>query len=148
MKKSITALLAILGLASSGLAAELILKEGECWSYSTRPGEEASYLVIRKIETLPKLGEVIHVSIFDLKIANPTAPKGFTDQAGHLPIAGANVRASLKSKVQKKVPEADWKEGYQLWREAYQAGKGGVFTKPVGECVGFIAEAIGSAKKG
>jgi hypothetical protein len=147
MKNPITTLLLSLGLASSGVAAEVALQEGECWSYSTRPGEESSFLVIRKIETLPKLGEVVHVSVFDLKIKSPSAPNGFTDQAGHLPIAGANVRASLKTKVQKKIPNVDWKEGYRMWREAYDAGKGGVFTKPVSECVGFLEEAINRGKK-
>ena len=124
------------------------MKEGECWSYTARPGEDASYLVIRKIETLPKIGEVIHVSVFDLKIKSPSAQKGFTDRAAHLPIAGANVRASLKARIQKKVPDVDWKDGYRMWREAYDAGKGGVFTKPVRECVGFLEEALGRAEKG
>jgi hypothetical protein len=144
MKNPLVRLLAILGLASPAVAAEGPPKEGECWSYVTRPGEEASFLVIRKIETIPKLGEVVHVSVFGLKITNPAAPKGYIDQAGHLPIAGASLRGSLKRKVQKKIPEVDWKEGYQMWLEA----KGGVFTKPVSECVGFMEEAINRAKKG
>lgn len=148
MKSSLIKLLAVLGFASSAVAADVALKEGECWSYSSRPGEESSFLVIRKIETLPKLGEVIHVSVFDLKIKSPSAPKGFTDQAGHLPIAGANVRASLKAKIQKKIPDVDWTEGYRMWREAYDAGRGGVFTKPVSECVGFMEEALNRGKKG
>ena len=125
-----------------------MLKAGECWAYSTRPGEESSVLVIRKIETLPKLGEVIHISVFDLKIKSPSAPKGFTDQAGHLPIAGANVRSSLKAKAQKRIPDIDWMEGYRMWREAYDAGKGGVFTKSVSECIGFMEEALNRGKKG
>lgn len=146
MKTSLIKLLAVLGFVSSAVAADL--KEGESWSYATRPGEEDSFLVIRKIETLPKLGEVIHISVFDLKIKSPSAPKGFTDQAGHLPIAGANLRASLKERIQKKIPDVDWREGYRLWREAYDAGRGGVFTKPVSECVGFMEEALNRGKKG
>ncbi len=148
MKNPLIALFTLFGFASSGVAADLTLKAGECWSYSTRPGEESSFLVIRKIETLPKLGEVIHISVFNLKIKSPSAPRGFTDQAGHLPIAGANVRASLKAKVQKNIPDVDWREGYRMWREAYDAGKGGVFTKPVSECVGFMEKAITHGKKG
>ena len=34
-------------------------------------------------------------------------------------------------------PVPDYSEGYRLWREAYDAGKGGVFTIPVAE--GFEA---------
>ena len=144
MKKPIITLLALLGFASSAMAADIAIKEGECWSYAARPGEEESFLVIRKIETLPKLGEVVHISVFGLKIKSPSAPKGYTDQTGHLPISGANLRASLTKKIQRNIPDVDWKEGYRLWSDA----KGGVFSKPVSECVGFIEEAINRGKTG
>jgi hypothetical protein len=148
MKTTLLKVLAAVGFASSAVAADVAPKEGECWSYTTRPGEEASFVVIRKIETLPKIGEVIHVSLFGLKIKNPAAPKGFTDQAGHLPIAGASVRTSLKERIQKKIPDVGWMEGYRIWREAYETGKGGVFSKPVSECVGFLEEGLNRGKKG
>jgi len=143
MKHLLTTILAVLGLASSAVAADVALKEGDCWSYATRPGEEASYLVIRKIEMLPAIGEVVHISVFELKIKSPAAPKGYTDQAGHLPISGVSLRGSLKAKVQKEIPSVDWQKGYKMWLEA----KGGVFTKPVSECIGFIEEAINHGQK-
>jgi hypothetical protein len=148
MKNPFITLLSILGFASSAVAGDIALKQGQCWSYAARPGEEASFLVIRKIETLPKIGEVIHISIFGVKIKSPTAPTGFTDQVGHIPIAAANLRSSLKEKVQKTIPDVDWEEGYRMWREAYDSGKGGVFTKPVSECVGFLEEALNHGNKG
>jgi hypothetical protein len=144
MKNPLVILLSVFGLASSALAGEIALKEGDCWTYSARPGEEASFLVIRKIEIIPKIGEVVHISIFNLKIKNPSAPNGFTDQAGHVPIAGANLRSSLKEKVKRTIPDVDWREGYRMWQEA----KGGVFTKSVSECVGFMEEAINRGRKG
>jgi hypothetical protein len=144
MKTTLIKLLALIGFASSAVAAEVALKEGQCWTYAARPGEEDSFLVIRKIETLPKLGEVIHISVFGLKIKSPSALKGYTDQAGHLPISGASLRGSLKEKIQKKIPDVNWQEGYQMWLEA----KGGVFTKPVSDCVSFMEEAINRGKKG
>jgi hypothetical protein len=148
MRNPLIALLAFFGFASSAIAGEIALKQGECWSYAARPGEETSFLVIRKIETLPKLGEVIHISIFGVRIKSPSAPKGFTDQVGHLPIAAASLRSSLKERIQRTIPDADWEEGYQMWREAYDSGKGGVFTKSVSECVGFMEEALNHGKKG
>jgi hypothetical protein len=72
----------LLGLASSAVAADVVVKEGDCWAYATRPGEESSFLVIRKIETLPKIGEVIHISIYGLKIPNSSAPHGYSDRRG------------------------------------------------------------------
>src|SRR5947209_5509851 len=118
MKTSLIKLLAVLGFASPAAAADVALKEGQCWSYTARPGEEASFLVIRKIETIPKLGEVVHISVFGLKIKNASAPNGYTDQAGHLPISGESLRGSLKEKIHKQIPNVDWKEGYQMWLEA------------------------------
>jgi len=50
----LTRFLCILGLTSAAQAGEIALHEGDCWSYRTRPSEEASFLVIRKIERLPK----------------------------------------------------------------------------------------------
>ena len=144
-------LLAVLGLATSIHAAEVEAKadpkEGECWSYTARPGEEESFLVIRKIETLPKLGEVIHISLFGLKVKNPAAKDGFSAEAGHVPIAGANLRASLKRKIDKKIPDFDWEEGYRQWRQAYENGQGGIFTKSVAECVGFIETVVQQTRK-
>ena len=44
-------------------------------AYVTRSGEEQSFLVIRKIETLPKVGQVTHVSVFGLKVKAAHAPE-------------------------------------------------------------------------
>jgi hypothetical protein len=148
MRTLLVKLLAFLGFTSSAVAADLSPRVGDCWSYASRSGEEASFLVIRKIETLPKVGEVFHVSVFGLKIKSPSAPTGFTDHAGHLPISGLSLRASLKERIQRTIPEVDWTEGYNLWRQAYDAGKGGVFTESVSECVRFMEEAINRGKPG
>jgi hypothetical protein len=147
MKTKLLKLLAVLGLASSAVGAESVLKEGECWSYAARTGEEDSFVVIRKIEMLPRLGEVIHISVFGLKIKSPSAPEGVMDQAGHLPIAGPSLRSSLKEKVQKKVPSIDWEGGYRLWRESYEAGQAGIFTKSVRDCVDIVEEATARSNK-
>ena len=144
MKPSLTKLLAFLGFASVAMAADVAVTEGECWLYATRPGEEDSFLVIRKIETLPKFGEVIHISVFGVKIKNPAAPKGYVDQLADLPISGASLRGSLKEKVQRKIPDVNWRIGYQRWL----AARGGVSTKPVSDCVSFVEEAINRGKKG
>ncbi len=135
-------LLTMVGLASTTVASELQLQPGQCWSYSARTGEESSYLVIRKIESLEKLGEVAHISVYGLKIKNPASPSGFADQAGHIPITLEALRSSLNKRIDRSIPSTDWMEGYSLWREAYDTGKGGVFTKSVSDCVGFMEEAI------
>jgi hypothetical protein len=139
MKNAVSRLLAILGLGSPASTAGVALNAGECWSYLTRPGEEASFLVIRKIETLPKIGEVLHVSVFGLKIRSPSAPTGFTDRVGHLPISAASVRSSVKERLEREIPSVDWNEGYELWR---RAETGGVFTVSVRDCVELVEQAL------
>jgi hypothetical protein len=122
-----------------------VLKEGDCWSYASRPGEEASFLVIRKIEQLPKIGEVVHVSIFGVKIKSSAAPGGYTDRVGHMPILSESLRKSLREKIEKSAPNNDWAAGYRTWREAFDSGKAGAFSKPVRECISFIEEALSAS---
>ena len=142
MKTWIVRLLVLLGVSSPAVGADVDIQEGQCWSYNTRAGEETSFVVIRKVEVDARLGEIIHISVFGLKFPNPNAPGGFTTEAGHLPVAGRSVRSSLKERIDRVAPTGpDWREGYKMWREAFDAGKAGVFTISIGECVGVIEEA-------
>jgi hypothetical protein len=45
---------------------------GERWNYRTRRGEEDSLLTVLKVESSPKLGVIVHVSLDGLRIENPT----------------------------------------------------------------------------
>jgi hypothetical protein len=149
MKNPFNTLLSLIGFGSSAVAGDIALKEGECWLYSTRPGEEASFLVIRRIETLPKHGEVVFISVFGTKMESPPVPADVTLITQiDIPIAAANLRSSLKKRVRKKVPTKDWQEAYRFWREAYDSGKGGIFTESVSECVGRNEEAMNHEGKG
>ena len=150
MKNPFNTLLSLIGFGSSAIERDIGLKEGECWLYSTRPGEEASFLVIRKIETLPKAGEIVVISVFGMKIKTPSTPTGFTDQVRsvQIPIAGASLRSSMKERVRKKVTNEDWREGYRRWREAYDSGECRIFTESVSECVGLFEEGLNHEGKG
>ncbi len=139
----LTKILAVLRVASGALASESILKEGQCWTYDTRSGEEASFLVIRKIETVPKLGEIVHISVFELKIKNPHALQGYSKEIGHVPISVASLRASIKSQTRADIPPLDWQEGYGIWLE----DRGGAFTIPVKECIDAMEEAVNQTCK-
>jgi hypothetical protein len=146
MKNPFNTLLSLIGFGSSADAKDIAPKEGECWLYSTRPGEEASFLVIRKIETLPKLGEVVFISVFGTKMEGSPVPAGVTVLTEiHIPIAGANLRSSLKKRVRKRIPIEVWQEAYRFWREAYDSGKGGIYTMSVSECVSACVSASGEA---
>ena len=61
------------------------LAAGQVWSYATRPGEEASRIVICRVETDPKLGEMVHIHVRGLRFKNKHVPGGFSDTIGHMP---------------------------------------------------------------
>jgi hypothetical protein len=131
-------LLCVLGLTSAAQAGDVALHEGDCWSYRTRPGEEASFLVIRKIERLPKAEEVVHVSIFGLRVKNPHTAGGFSSEIPHMPISAESLRRSLTEKLSRQAPKCDWQTGYKTWRDA----NAGAFTESVSECVKFTEDAL------
>ena len=42
---------------------------GQVWTYKTRPGEEASRIIVCRVETDPKLGEIVHIHVNGLQIS-------------------------------------------------------------------------------
>jgi hypothetical protein len=94
-------------------------KEGECWSYDARPGEERSLLVIRKIETLPGYGEVVHISVYGFEVRTSS---GEIVGAAFLTLSPATLRASVTKKLDIEYPEIGWRGDYRRWREAFDRG--------------------------
>jgi len=111
---------------------------GERWNYRARPGEETSTLTVLKIESLPKSGVVVHVSVDGLHLKSPKAPTGMTDNIGHLPFAEAALDRSVTTLAAVSVALPDYEAGYDEWRRA----KGGVFTITVAEAVAFVEDAL------
>ena len=57
-----------------------------------------------------------------------------------MPFAEAAVTRSVLNLVAQGDPPRI-SEGYTLWRQAFDEGKGGVFTIPVSEAVSFVEQA-------
>ena len=110
-------------------------KVGQKWSYRARPGEESSYFIIVKIDNDPKLGRIIHISMRGLKIKNPRSPDGLSEVVSHMPFAEEAIEKSEVKLLQEKVDLPDFEEGYRMWREAFDAGRGGIYTITVAEAV-------------
>ena len=124
------------------LASARDFAEGQVWSYKARPGEEGSTVLINKIESYPKLGKVIHISIFGVKVRNKRAPSGVTSDLPHFPVSETTLNASLVKLLRKSSPNPEYVEGYQTWKTAFDQGDAGVFTISVAEIVGVIEDAI------
>ena len=118
------------------------LAVGQIWSYQTRPAEPMSRITICAIEENEKLGQIVHISIDGLSMASPTSPTGKAENIQHLPYSGDSLRASLRGIVETSVPSDEYKEGYAIWKEAFDKGEAGVFTIPVSDAIDFMEGAM------
>jgi len=115
-------------------------RPGQIWRYKTRPGEEKSFFTILRIESLPKIGTIIHIRVDKIRLHNCTGgpePENFQ----HMPFRLDAIERSA-TKIEKESSDIpDYKDGYDEWRNAC----GGVYTITVAEAV-----AVGEAtfKKG
>ncbi len=74
--------------------ADSTYSPGQVWSYKARPGESASTVTILRIETLPKVGVIIHVRIDGVHFKNCTGgPAPTTVQ--HAPFTKAAIDLSV-----------------------------------------------------
>lgn len=104
---------------------------GQTWEYKTRSTEKTSTLTILKVEKYDDLGEVIHIRIDQIKMANPTKGNEITD-IPHLPFKKKALDSSItKLKGIETVP--DFQEGYDTWKTAYDEGQAGAFETTVKE---------------
>jgi hypothetical protein len=104
---------------------------GQVWTFHLDASEPAATLTVLKVETLEKLGEVVHISVSAVRV-----PSGVT-RIGHLPISIAALEKSVVALVGTDNAPADL-AGYEQWKRA----KGGVFTVSVSEAMSFVRNAI------
>ena len=105
------------------------------WSYKARPNEEKSYFIIVKIENDARLGTIVHVAMRGLKMKNPRSPDGISDTVNHMPFTEDAVNRSALKLLKEKVELPDYEEGYQMWRDAFDAERAGVYTITLAEAV-------------
>jgi hypothetical protein len=117
-------------------------KVGQQWSYSARPGEEKSYLIIVKIDDDPKLGRIIHIALRGLKMKNPHSPDGFSEDVNHMPFLQDAIEKSGLKLMKEKVDLPDFEEGYGMWRKAFDEGRAGAYSITVAEAVVVMETAL------
>lgn len=132
-------------LARLGIGREKEFAEGQVWSYKTRLGEDASTLLIQKVEAHPRIGSVFHISILDIRIRNPQAEEGLSTEMAHAPVSRQTLGQSCTKLVATAEPDGRYLDGYAEWKGAFDAGDAGVFTISVAEIVAGIETAINGA---
>ena len=120
---------------------------GQVWKYRARPTEPNSTLTILKVESTPTAGVIVHISVDSLRMKNPQELAA-SRSIGHMPFAEAAIDSSATEllKSNQAVP-ADFMEGYNIWREAFLAGKGGIFSIPVSEGVAYSEQTMATGTR-
>ncbi|MEM7358931.1 MAG: hypothetical protein AAF431_07535 [Pseudomonadota bacterium] len=116
-------------------------KQGQIWKYDTRSIEPDSRLVIVQVDEIDG-EEIVHISVNGLRLKNPHSDTGYGEEVSHMPISPAALSESVIELVGFTDELPDYKEGYGIWREAYDSGKAGVFSITVKESVNFMEGAV------
>lgn len=114
---------------------------GQRWEYATRPEDVGSVLTIVRVDDINDEA-IVHISLERVKIKSPRSADGFADHISHLPISDDALRTSVTKLIGSTSELPDFEEGYQIWKEAFDAGNGGFFTISVSECVAYMEQAI------
>lgn len=123
-------------------------KVGQVWKYKTRPTELNSTLSILKVEHTATDGNIIHVRVDSLRMKNPHQINGGSSEIGHMPFAEAAIDSSVTELLTSdQTVSPDFMEGYEIWREAFVAGKGGIFSVPVSEGVAYSEETMATGNR-
>ena len=115
---------------------------GQVWTYNTRPGEEASRVVICRVEADPKLGEIVHIHVRGVRMKNKHAPDTPIDVIGHMPYVSDALRKSLTTLESSGAALPKFEDGYRQWRAAFDKGKAGAWTLPLAEAIAGMEAAM------
>ena len=100
---------------------------GQVWAFTPPTNQPNARLTVLRVESGGKLGTIVHIAI-----SGVTYGDGQT-QIQHLPFAESAVERSVTTLERESGPVPDFTDGYRQWRQAFDAGKGGIFTIPVAE---------------
>ena len=115
-------------------------KPGQVWSYKTRQGEENSSMEILRVEKYDEFGIVIHVAVKGVNIRS--ADGKVNNQIPHLPFTKEAIERSVIAMVQENQPLPQYEMGYNLWKDAINNRKGGVWTITVSEAITLAEDAL------
>lgn len=122
-------------------------KVGQIWEYQTRKGEEKSTLTIVGVEKHKMLGIIVNVYVGGLKIKNPTADNGYSNEVQHLPFSKEAIDKSVTRLLTTTNSLPDYKNGYNEWRTAFDKGKAGVFSITVKESIDVMEKTLNQRTK-
>jgi hypothetical protein len=114
-------------------------RPGQVWTYRHRPEERRSRLVVLRVDSTAKLGNIVHVRIEGLRIRNRLAPEPINHIA-HIPFSEQALQRSASQLVGEQARLPDYSAGYAQWLEGATGEGVGVFTIDVADAVEVIEE--------
>lgn len=115
-------------------------RAGQVWGFKTPADQPNAQLTVLKVENGGQVGTIVHIRLSDVSYGD-----GQTT-ISHLPFAEAAVEQSVTTLERESGPVPDFAEGYRIWREAFDAGEGGIFTIPVAEAFEAVTGAVRNRK--
>ncbi|MGA8938961.1 MAG: hypothetical protein WB439_07340 [Acidobacteriaceae bacterium] len=115
--------------AATTPASDTKFTVGQVWSFKSRDFEPDATLTILKIESLPKVGEIVHVRIDGIRLRNCSGRQEPTS-IEHAPFTRDAIDRSVAKLLRTGTVPA-FEDGYDNWK----ARCGGVYTIPVSEMV-------------
>ncbi len=116
---------------------------GQVWTYHARSHEKESTLTILKIDEFNDQ-KIVSIQITQRSVKSDQNPEGNVRVLEHIPIASQALSESVIELLScGKVP-VGYKEGYNIWKEAFDTGRGGYFTIPVVDIVIYIEQTLNS----
>jgi hypothetical protein len=111
-------------------------RPGQVWTFKTPPGQPNARLTILRVEDGGKVGRVVHIALSGVSYT------GGHTEIPRLPFAESAIDKSVIALERESGTLPDFSEGYRMWREAFESGKGGVFSIDVADAFETVTGAI------
>jgi guanyl-specific ribonuclease Sa len=115
-------------------------RAGQVWAFKTPPNQPNAKLTVLRVEDGGKVGTVVHIALSGVSFGDGQTA------IPHLPFAESAVEQCVTTLERESGPVPDFAEGYRLWREAFDAGKGGVFSITVADVFETVIGALRNRK--
>jgi hypothetical protein len=113
---------------------------GQVWAFTPPTNQPNARRTILRVEDGGKLGTIVHIAISGVSYG------GGQTQIQHMPFAESAIEQSVTTLERESGPVPDFADGYRAWRQAFDAGKGGVFTITVAQAFEAVTNIAANQK--
>ncbi len=117
-------------------AAHSMFKPGQVWAYKTRLGEEKSLLTVVKVDSDPRMGNIVSVYLDGLQLMDTSGNSTYRTVIPHMAFAENTLKESVTRLIKAGADLPNYEEGYQAWLSEFNSGGGSVFVVPVSKAIG------------